>query len=94
MKRIPKSFKVLGHTIKVIIVNVSEWKHPECVGYFDPEHSRIVIKRCRPASLMHHTFWHEVIHVILNAINHKLYADESFVDNMGGVLAQIVESSQ
>lgn len=94
MKRIPKSFKVLGHTVRVIVVPAGQWKAKDCIGYFDPEHSRIVIRRQRPASLMHHTFWHEVVHVVLNAINHKLYADESFVDNMGGVLAQIVETSQ
>jgi hypothetical protein len=64
------------------------------VGFFDPQHNKIVIKRMRPASLMHHTFWHEVIHVALNAINHKLYSDEVFVDNMGGVFAQIIATAR
>lgn len=93
MKRIPRQFKVVGHTVKVTVVPVGQWKHKDCVAFFDPESSRILIKR-RSASLNRQAFWHEAVHAALSAINHKLYADEVFVDNLGGLLAQIMETAQ
>jgi hypothetical protein len=93
MKRIPSSFKVVGHTVKVSVVPASKWTRKDCVAYFDPEKSVILIKR-RSASLNRQAFWHEAIHAALSAINHKLYADEVFVDNLGGLIAQILETAE
>lgn len=92
MKRIPSSFKVVGHTVKVHIVSPSQWKHADCVAYFDPERSAIYVKR-RSATLNRQAFWHEAVHAILSALNHPLYEQEDFVDTVGGCLAQIMESA-
>lgn len=93
MKRIPSSFKVIGHTVKVHVVPPSKWAYPDCVAFFEPEKSRIYIKK-RSYALNRQAFWHEAVHAALSAINHPLYEDEIFVDNLGGLLAQIMESAR
>lgn len=93
MKRIPRQFKVVGHTVKVHVILPGQWKHPDCVAFFDPEKSAIYLKR-RSASLTRQAFWHEAVHAALSAINHPLYEDEVFVDNLGGLLAQIIETAR
>ena len=92
MKRIPRQFRVVGHLVKVYVVPPAKWAHADCVAYFDPEKSAIYIKR-RSVSLNRQAFWHEAVHAALSAINHPLYEDEVFVDNLGGLLAQIMESA-
>lgn len=93
MKRIPRSFAILGHHIKVTIVPPSQWKHPDCVAFYDPERNQIKIKR-RSAALNRQAFWHEATHAIFSAINSPLYSNERIVDTIGGALAQIMETAQ
>ena len=40
------------------------------------------------------TFWHEVTHCILFALNSPKYEDEEFVDQIGGLLHQIITSME
>jgi len=98
MKRIPKAFKLMGHTITVRVVNKRDWDAisdkygiEDAVGYWSPRDQLILIKRGKP-SLVVHTFWHEVTHAVLDSLNDKLSNNETFVDNFSGLLAQAVQT--
>lgn len=93
MKRLPSQFKLMGHTIRISRVAQKDWKHADCIAYFDPTQNKILILK-QPHSIMHHAFWHEVVHSMLNVISHPLYSDENFVDSLGGMLAQIIETAE
>ena len=93
--KIPKKFQVMGHTITVKRIPQSRWKAGKtCVGYFDPAHLTIAVCSGMPASAQEQTFWHEVTHCILFALNSPMYEDEEFVDQVGGLLQQIISSME
>lgn len=96
MKDIPGSFKVICYTVKVKRIASEKWTHGDdgCVGYFDPQNTTIYIREQATEALTRQVFWHEVMHVALYAVNHELYKDEVFVDNMGALLTQIMETAQ
>lgn len=95
VKAIPTSFKVLGHTISVLVVPSTEWEHSECGAYFSPESNRICVRKHSLDSMDNHAFWHEVVHAIFHFLNREtLYTDELLVDNIGAVLAQIMDSAE
>jgi hypothetical protein len=92
--RIPRSFQLLGHTIRVEILSVRAWQElgekydfDDAVGYFSPTDKLVLIKRGVQSEMLH-TFAHELLHAILDSMNSKLSNDEVFVDNFGGLLAQ------
>lgn len=93
MKRIPKSFKLMGHTITVQVIHRSNWEIEEASGYFDPDKNEILLLR-QPRTIVLHTFYHEVTHAILYVMGHKLYGNESFVDQVGGLLAQLMDTAE
>jgi len=87
---IPKSFQILGHTIKVKITkDVDE----ACDGHYSGSTQEILI---RPAgekmsvANQEVTFWHEVVHCIFQMMSYDKYdKDESFVDRIAQCLYQI-----
>lgn len=90
--KLPKTFKLLDHTIKVIEKAglVAEhnafgmWSHTELTIWVDPE---------VPTSMQAHTLWHEIMHAVLDLTGHsKLSYNERFVDAMGGALAQVIRT--
>ena len=93
MKRIPKQFKLLGHTITVDVIRKSEWPYTDCIGIFIPDENKIQVLKQQPAQT-HHAYWHEVCHAALFMMNHKLYANEQFVDQLGGLLAQLAATAE
>lgn len=93
MKRIPKSFRLMGHTITVTVIPRNRWTFTDCVGFFDPTNNTISLMK-QDRSILLHTCWHEITHAILHAMNHKLYSNEAFVDQMGGLIAQILDSAE
>lgn len=101
MRRIPKSFCLLGHTITVRVVNKRDWddlceKYEELedsVGWWIPEDDLIVIKR-QSSAMMIHTLMHEITHAILYFMNSSLTHDEKFVDVFGGLLAQALSTAK
>jgi hypothetical protein len=93
VRRIPKSFRLLGHTITVHVLPRSRWPHEDCVGLFDPASNHIYVMR-QSKSQTAHSFWHEVTHAMLFYMNHKLYSNEQFVDQLGGLVAQVIASSE
>lgn len=92
---IPKQFQVMGHTITVKLIPKSRWKAGKnCVGYFDPAHLSIAVCSSLAPSAQEQTFWHEVTHCILFALNSPMYENEEFVDQVGGLLQQITSSME
>lgn len=93
--KIPKSFHVMGHTITVKRIPKNRWKAGKnCVGYFDPATLTIAVCSSIAASAQEQTFWHEVTHCILFALNSPAYENEEFVDQVGGLLHQIISSME
>ena len=91
--KIPTSFRVLGHTIKVHRVAPERWKTPECHAFFEADKHRILI-RDSGGTLPGHSFYHELVHAILSAMGHPLNSDESIVDNFSGLLHQALSSAK
>lgn len=92
--RIPKVFKVMGHTITVRKLPPSRWKMKDAVGYFDPQRMVIGICTGAGASTQEQIFWHEATHAMLYCLGSPEYGDEQFVDQMGGLIQQIIVSSE
>jgi hypothetical protein len=96
MKRIPKSFKLLGHTIAVNVIPESEWiktKDEDDVGEWYARDLKIDLLD-QPSSPLMHAFAHELTHAILEMMNHPIGKDEVFVDNFAGLLAQALATSR
>jgi hypothetical protein len=94
MKYIPKSFKLMGHTITVKVISKKEWKYKDEWGWWDPSKNEILLVR-QPRTQLSHSFWHECVHAILDMVGQtKLSADERLVDQIGGLLAQIMDTAE
>ena len=101
VRRVPKSFKLLGHTITVRIVGKRDWEAladkyedmEDTVGWWVPEDNLIVLLR-QPRSKLWHTYCHELMHAVLHYANNPLTHDEDFVDLTGALLAQALETAR
>lgn len=93
MKRVPSSFRLMGHTLHVHVITKRQWSMTDCVAYFDPNANSIYVMRQGKSQVLH-AFWHEVTHAMLYFMGHKLYSNEQFVDQIGGFLAQIMDSAE
>jgi hypothetical protein len=102
MRRVPRQFKLLGHTITVRVVSKRDWESlaDECddmeeddMGYWMPDQNLIVLKRL-PRSQLLHTLYHELTHAILYYMGDPLWRDEDFVDQFGGLLAQAIDTAR
>lgn len=82
----------MGHTVSVMIVDAANWPY-DAHGFWDPGKNEILLVR-QKRSMMLHTFWHEVTHAILDMMSSRLSHNEVFVDQFGGLLAQVVESAR
>lgn len=85
---VPKSFCLLGHKIRVRVVPSKRWKWKDCVGYWDPRKHVIYLHASQNKTALQHTFCHEMVHRILDAMSHQLSGDEKFVDTFAGLLHQ------
>lgn len=100
MKRIPKTLRLLGHTITVRVVSKRDWEAIEeendledAVACWTPDIDLILIKRQSKAQMLH-AFYHELTHAVLDMLNDKLSFNEQFVDNFGGLLAQAMDTAE
>ena len=90
--QLPKSFRLLDHTIKV------RWKDDlmethGAYGLWEQHKLTIYIDTTVPPTLMAQTLWHEIMHAVLDLTGHsKLSSNERFVDCIGGALAQVVRT--
>jgi hypothetical protein len=99
--RVPKSFPLLGHTITVRIVPNRDWEElaeryedmEDAVGLWCADDNLIVLLRQKRSALLH-AFFHELMHAVLHYMSSPLTNDEVFVDTVGGLLAQAIESQK
>jgi hypothetical protein len=91
--RIPKSFRLMAHTIKVKAVPAEKWKHKDCVGFYNYDKQQIEL-RDGDGTMPGHIYAHELVHAILSAMGHKLNSDEAFVDQFSGLLQQAMDSAK
>jgi hypothetical protein len=100
---IPSTFTILNHTIEVVFDN----DYCDKQGYhgcWQPADNRIVLANRYKKngkwvpykhSIIYHTFYHELTHCILFYMNKpELGENEEFVDNFGGLLAQVILSAK
>lgn len=94
---IPKKFKILGHTIEVVIDN--EYCHNnKCLGRFLEWDDKIILadryktaktwRKYKP-EIVNHTLKHEQVHAILYYMGEKKWLNEKFVDALAGLLHQM-----
>ena len=90
--QLPRSFKLLDHTIKVREKSGLMDKH-SAFGLWDAVNLTIYVDPDVPQSVLAHTLWHEIMHAVLDLTGHsKLSCNERFVDCVGGALAQVVRT--
>lgn len=100
---IPVSFKILGQDFKVVFDD-ELCKKEGSYGMYFPSLNKIVLsKRFEENNetvnldedFIKHTFYHELIHAILNVMQEKeLYENERFIDIFAGILLQIEKTSE
>ena len=91
--RRPKGFQLLGRHWTVRIIPKKDWKDEASVGLCSFEKCEISIMRNTPEA-MEHVLLHEYLHAALDAMGSKLYSNEPFVDNLSGLLHQILTSAK
>lgn len=93
MRSIPKRFQLLNHTIGIETIPMAKWKW-DAWAYWDHENLKILICRGK-RSIAFHSFCHEVVHALFDmAGRHDLSADETLVDTVGGLLAQMMSTAE
>lgn len=101
VRRIPKSFSLYGHTVTVRVVAKKDWEAltdvyeemEDSCGWWVPADNLIVLLR-QSRSLMLHALWHEITHAVLYYMNDTRWQDEKYVDQMGGLLAQVMATAE
>lgn len=89
----PAEFRILGHLVRIEVIAAADWQHGEtCVGVWLPGSNRIELRGDQCESVLLHTLCHEWVHCILTQMNHKLAHNETFVDQFGGLLAQVLST--
>ena len=95
---IPKSFQILGHTVKI--------EHKDFVDYGVNEgcceHLKLRIEIAKkdlkgnvPESVQEHTYLHEITHMILDSMGEdELSSNEKFVDTFSGLLHQVLKTAK
>jgi len=91
---IPGSVQLLGVTVPVFVVEPKKGKKNKELGcaYFSTKHITLytsVRGKQVPDTSMQHTFFHELLHQVLDSAGYKEQnADEQFVDVVSGLLHQ------
>jgi hypothetical protein len=91
--KIPTSFKLTAHHVKVRTIPKEKWKHPDCVGFYEPHDNTIHVMES-DGNKTQHAFAHELVHAILHHKGHKLYSHEGFVDSFAALLTQALTTAR
>lgn len=95
--KIPKKFEVFGETFTVSFDEELTSRN-DMVGQSYLRENRIVLQKpgkVYPKSRIEQTFYHELVHVILDRISeHKLSGNEAFVDRFAGLLHQATKTME
>ena len=92
-RQIPRSFELMGHVVVVEVVPPARWVHGEdAIGIFEPQRMRIEIVGGLSHSAEAHTYWHEATHAMLYVLSSEHYSNEALVDQLGGLIHQIIST--
>ena len=97
--KIPKRFKLLGHTIKVT-EDPERYYNGNSYGACSYEGKWLKLVPPNPShpvtqSSLEHTFLHELVHFVLyHTEQHKLGENEAFVDLVAGLLHQALTTME
>lgn len=87
---IPRSFKLMGHTVTVHIVPEKDWADDETVGFWNSQNLSISVLGGIGDQRQQQIFCHELVHAILHSMGEeKLCSNEKFVDVFGSLLHQV-----
>ncbi len=86
--KIPKTFKLGNVKYRVEFAPNLADESSRLFGLFDPDENVIYLDEGVRDDKMGHTFCHELVHALLEAMGHELYEDEEFVDTFGLFLHQ------
>lgn len=93
---IPRRFQIHGHSITVKMLTPAGWarhKFPKgAVGIYDPTTHVIGLRNELGDTEIGQAFCHELVHALLDEMNHKLSFNEVFVDNLGSLLHQALQT--
>jgi len=96
MAQLPRRFALTGHVIQIKRVKELA-SNCSCDGRYWQSRNLIEIQ-CPDegkwaASYTDHVLWHEIMHAVFSAAGRDdLSADESLVDAVGGLVAQVVRT--
>ena len=90
--RVPKKFKLLGHTITVEMVENLHNEGVKCHGVWLEDENKIQLESSQNKERLEHTFWHEASHAILDCMSSDLSYDEKHVDLLGGLIHQALST--
>lgn len=99
MRKIPKQFDLLGHTVRVVIRD-DLWDTCEAHGRWIPHKHLIELQKPTEQngmtqSFLLQTFWHEAAHAILDNIGQgDLSNDERLVDLIGQCVHQVLKTKR
>lgn len=93
---LPEKFHLYGQTITVSS-EPSLIQRDDAVGTAVYRTNSIAIQPStgswtRHTDMIEHAFFHELVHMILNKMGHKLYSDEVFVDQFSALLHQALST--
>lgn len=93
---IPKKFSLAGHTIEVVNVPRSKWKHgKDCVGMWMPDKYRIELLGSLKGTNRQQVFLHEAVHAILDVAGYyEMSEDEALVDRVSHLLHHMLVSME
>jgi len=87
---VPRSFRLMGHTITVKVVPESKWADDETVGFWNSQNLSISVLGGLSETRTQQIFCHELVHAILHEMGEsKLNDNEKFVDVFGSLLHQV-----
>lgn len=93
--RIPATLPLLGQTVTVAIIPISDWQHGEdCLGVWNPQTYAIALRADIKGAQREQVFTHELTHAILDCMSHKLSRNEVFVDQFAGLLHQALAGAK
>lgn len=90
---IPDRFQIYGRTIEVELRDelVESNNH---LGLAQYDKNRILLRKGMLEGQEDHVFLHELVHVILCAMDHELYDNEPFVETFSGLLHQALSTAE
>jgi hypothetical protein len=93
---IPKKFSLAGHTINVVNVPRSKWKHgKDCVGMWLPDQYKIELLGSLRGTNRQQVFLHEAVHAILDVAGYyDMSSDEALVDRVSHLLHHMLVSME